>query len=413
MAMISSPGASVVLTGIAVAFSLFGDMTMYTVLPVHFEALGLTPIQVGILLSANRWIRIVTNHVAERATRVISPKALLIAALIAGAAATAIYGLAPPFLFFLLARLVWGMSWSFLRQIGVMNSVGSAAADRVGRMLGIYNGVVRVGFVAGTFGGGFFFDTLGYHSAFILMAGLSLAGLIPAIPAMSRRRRLDPSGIRGFSTTESKPLDWLIYMRGFVIGTVGSGIIMSTLGHILKERIPNGLSLGTLVIGVATINGFLLALRYVMQVIGSPVLGAFIDRVGILRSQLLLFVISTVILTVAFLPVPVELLVIMVIIFFLNETALQLGLMIQAGMQGPKRYARLATAMDIGSAVGPIAGWTTVGLVLSSRWTFLMGGAFYLLGTLFTMVTLKIGESGAVPKTDVHVDNDGKNETHV
>ncbi|MBN1687185.1 MAG: MFS transporter [Spirochaetales bacterium] len=384
----ASPGRSVALTGLAVAFSLFGDMTMYVVIPVHFESLGLTPLQVGVLLSANRWVRMVTNHLAERVSGRVAPLLLLVLSLIGGAATTAVYGLAPPFIFFLLVRLVWGMCWSFLRQIGVMNAVTSAAAGRVGRILGVYDGVVRIGFVAGTFAGGVFFDALGYHSVFLLLAGISLAGVIPAVAGMRGRKRFEVSGGNGLAFVTNRKADWLTYLRGFLISTVGSGIIMSTLGHVLNERLPGGLPIGGVIIGIATINGVLLALRHSLQVIGSPLLGVFIDRVGILRSQLLLFATATAALTVAFLKVPVGLVVIMIVVFFLSETALALGLMVQAGMRGSKRYARLATAMDLGSAAGPIAGWTAVGLLLSSSWTFLIGAVCYLLGMVFTLMSM-------------------------
>ena len=375
------------LTGLAVAFSLFGDMTMYTVLPVHFAALGLTPMQVGVLLSANRWVRIVTNPLAAAVTRRFPPVVLVIASLLAGAGVTAVYGLAPPFLFFLAARLIWGMCWSFLRQIGVMNALGSAAADRVGRMIGLYNGSVWVGAVVGNFAAGLVFDAIGYRPVFLLMAGLSLAGVIPALLGMSGRRPVIPREDR-FTIIEGKSEDLLINLRGFLIGTVGSGIVMSTLGHVLNERIPGGLPVGSIVIGIATINGLLLAVRYMLQVVGSPFFGVLIDRIGIFRSQLLLFAAATAALAAAFLRIPTGALVGLVVVFFLSETALQLGLMIQAGMRGSKRYARLATAMDLGSAVGPVVGWTAVGLLFSSRWTFLIGTACYLLGLLFTLMSM-------------------------
>ena len=52
---------SVVLVSGATAFSLLGDQVLYAVLPVLYQDLGLTAIQVGILLSANRWIRLLLN----------------------------------------------------------------------------------------------------------------------------------------------------------------------------------------------------------------------------------------------------------------------------------------------------------------------------------------------------------------
>ena len=57
---------SVVLVGSATAFSLLGDQMLYSVLPTYYTELGLLPIQVGILLAANRFVRIFINHWIER-----------------------------------------------------------------------------------------------------------------------------------------------------------------------------------------------------------------------------------------------------------------------------------------------------------------------------------------------------------
>jgi predicted MFS family arabinose efflux permease len=388
-----SPDFSVIITGLAVAFSLFGDMTLYTVLPIHFTSLGLSPMQVGVLLSANRWVRIATNQLAERVVRHVRPVPTMVFALLAGAAVTAVYGLAPPFVFFLIARLVWGMCWSFLRQVGVMNAIGSSTKGKIGRMVGMYNGAVRIGFVLGNFAGGLVFDALGYRRVFLLMAACSLAGVIPAILGMRGKDRQRAIHIDSTLHSAGRLEDWLIYARGFLIGAVGSGIMMSTLGHVLNERISSGLSVGTVVIGVATINGLLLALRHTFHIIGSPFLGTFIDRIGLTKTQFSLFALATLTLSAAYFPIPIGFVISMVVIFFLCETTLRLGLMVQAGIRGSKQYARLATAMDIGSAVGPVAGWTAVGLLFSSRSTFLIGASFYLLGTLLALMSKKSAKS--------------------
>ena len=49
--------APVALVALATAFSLLGDQMLYSVLPTYYDSLGLTYIQVGVILSANRWIR--------------------------------------------------------------------------------------------------------------------------------------------------------------------------------------------------------------------------------------------------------------------------------------------------------------------------------------------------------------------
>ena len=45
----------------AVALSVFGDAALYTILPSYYPHIGILPFQVGILLSINRWIRLVTT----------------------------------------------------------------------------------------------------------------------------------------------------------------------------------------------------------------------------------------------------------------------------------------------------------------------------------------------------------------
>ncbi|MDH3642615.1 MAG: hypothetical protein OES38_10995, partial [Gammaproteobacteria bacterium] len=79
---------SVAFIAAATAFSLLGDQVLYAVLPVYYEDLGLTPIQVGILLSANRWIRLVTNELAHRLGQGPSQRALFLGAFVLGVAST-------------------------------------------------------------------------------------------------------------------------------------------------------------------------------------------------------------------------------------------------------------------------------------------------------------------------------------
>ena len=59
----------VVWVGGATAFSLLGDQTLYAVLPTYYLELGLMPWHVGILLSANRLVRVFINHWSERISR--------------------------------------------------------------------------------------------------------------------------------------------------------------------------------------------------------------------------------------------------------------------------------------------------------------------------------------------------------
>ena len=82
---------TVVFIGIATAFSLLGDQVLYSVLPVYFEELGLAPIEVGLILSVNRWIRLITNHLAHRMAERFRSDLLFACALLLGSLTTVSY----------------------------------------------------------------------------------------------------------------------------------------------------------------------------------------------------------------------------------------------------------------------------------------------------------------------------------
>lgn len=109
----------------ATALSLLGDAVMYSVLPSYYGQIGLSPLQVGILLSINRWGRLTSNHLAERCYRGTSVKVWLVSAYLLGSLLTATYGLFKAFSVLLVARILWGVCFSFIRQAGIMTVVNT------------------------------------------------------------------------------------------------------------------------------------------------------------------------------------------------------------------------------------------------------------------------------------------------
>ena len=91
---------------LATASSLLGDQMLYAVLPTIYADLGLQPYQVGVLLSANRIVRLVTNHLAEQGSRRWSLAWLLVVALVTGALLNIAYGMVAWFPNLLTARIL-------------------------------------------------------------------------------------------------------------------------------------------------------------------------------------------------------------------------------------------------------------------------------------------------------------------
>lgn len=381
----------VVSVGAAVGLSLFGDMAMYVILPVHYVELGLSALQVGILLSANRWVRLVTNQVAERMLRRHSSRVLFPAALVLGSILAAAYSTTPGFVILLLLRMAWGLCWSFIRHTGVMTTIGIAGSLRAARLMGVYAALLQAGFVAGTFVAGLLFDGTGFRTTFLMAAAMSLAA-VPVAVLGRQRSRVTLQGAREKGGAVHGGMLSLA-VRGFIVSLVGSGLIMSTLGYLLKSYFGDSVPIGSIVLGVATVNGILLASQHVINGVGSPLFGILIDRHGFVRAQHLGFATAGLSLLALAVFNSTSILVPLVIVFFVSAAVSRLAVDSQAAVAGPRAYAGLATATDLGSAVGPVLGWVGIELAQSGM-VFWVGGGLFLAGAAVALLAPRTAPPG-------------------
>ena len=380
------PSRPVVLIALATAFSLLGDQTLYSVLPTYYTELGLMPYQVGLILSVNRWIRLLTNHLAERLTRYYNLTGLAVLALVLGAGTTFVYGINALFPILLAARILWGLSWSFIRQIGLMTVVDSSPDVTIGRMMGYYNGISRLGSVGGNLIGALGHDLIGFTMTRPLFGGLSLLGVPLVVLSRKGLPHIDRSVETSASPVGQNPT---MYVCGFIVGCVGAGLMMSTLGSVLKENVGDSLSVGAFVIGVATLNGLLLAARWVVDGLTAPLLGAYSDRIGRRRAELLFFSVGAIALLPASTTHGTITLVLMVLLFFSSGVGATVVMMAEAGTRGPRTVAAYVTSSDLGSATGPMLGWMTLQFLMPSSTIFIIGGTFYGVATLVSLRTFR------------------------
>ena len=102
--MLRRPSRTTVFTATATALSILGDQALYALLPLYFQEIGLLPIQVGELLSANRWVRLLTNHLAERLVDRFPVNLMLVLSLALGALLSLAYAYISSLLVLLVAR---------------------------------------------------------------------------------------------------------------------------------------------------------------------------------------------------------------------------------------------------------------------------------------------------------------------
>ena len=355
----------------ATAFSLLGDQVLYSVLPVYYQELGISAVQVGILLSINRWIRLITNPLAHRVASVGHSRLLFLAALTLGAATTFAYVATFSFVLLLLARLAWGLAWSFIRHLGVLRIMADVPGERAGRTMGFYNGISRVGSVVGLFGGALLVDVVGFHAAVGWLAAASLLALPFAWFGFGR----DDVVVDAPGDREGGTFDRFSFL-GFVLGAAGGGFVISTLGAVFDARLGGDLPLG---LTAATVTGALLAVRFLLDTVAAPWLGSVTDRLGVRRSSTVLFVVGAFALTAAVASVSPGAIAVAVVAFFVTATGLHAGIAGSVARRGSKRFSRYVTMNDFGAATGPALGWWLMDVIGGPTVGFVLAALLYLV----------------------------------
>jgi len=271
--------------GVGTCLSLVGDASLYAVLPTHTDAAGVSVAAVGILLSANRIIRLLLNGPVGVAYAHRNRRRLFVLALFIGAVSTATYALSRGFWPLLGGRLLWGLAWAGI-WIGGNTIVAEIARDGArGRWMGLYQGFFFLGAAGGPVIGGFLTDRIGYHRAMGVAAGLTLIGALVALTCLPEveRTRPAPAGLVG-------ALRWPILSLGS--GTVAaialhavnrlvvSGVLNATLGLLLQQELGARIQIAGRSIGVATLTGSGIGFSTLLAMTSAPVMGALSDRAG-------------------------------------------------------------------------------------------------------------------------------------
>ncbi len=260
--------------GATIGLCIMGDSLMYSILPLHTPALGFTLPMVGILLSANRLVRLLSNKWAGDIFERWGARVPFLGAVILGLFSTASYGVSAGFLVFLLARMAWGVAWSGLRQGGYA-ALWTGGGGARGRLTGLLWGLVRLGSAVGVFAGGLLYDRRGYGAA---IAAILAAGLFALPVALAARWPAGDKAQSGIPSAEGDeaPLEtaapatwrqlaeaalqaplqrWLTLASFFAY--LLSGIIVSTTSVFLAARFGSGAGAIFFGLGVAALTGLL------------------------------------------------------------------------------------------------------------------------------------------------------------
>ena len=347
---------------LVVSLAIMGDSLMYSLLPLEAANLGIPLTLVGLLLSANRIIRLLSNTWASLAFERLGPRFPFIFASILSVITTLVYGLGWGFVAFLFARSGWGLAWSVFRHGGYL-AVWSADENIKGRLMGILWGVVRMGSAVSVLLGGFIYDRFGFANTVFIITGISIL----AIP-IALQLRWPQHKTTGNAESGSTLAGWRLALRndsrrwistlGFV-DTLFEGILVSTASLFLASRLSSDFSL----LGIGTLAGLLLATRFTANLFFAPLIGSISDRLGQAPTLLILSLVILLGMTAASQLEGIALLVSLVFVFIAGSGLFVTGSAAASGLATTTERPHLFvgfynTSLDAGAAIGPLLAYS-------------------------------------------------------
>jgi MFS transporter, DHA1 family, multidrug resistance protein len=356
-----------IFAALALAFASFGDAFLYPFLPVNFDSVGVPVIWVGLLLSINRFVRIISNTLLVHAFAKYGLRSIMILAAAMAITSTFGYGIATGVLGWMLFRVMWGLAFSAMR-IGTLGY--ALQQERKGMALGISRSLQEAGPMFALLMAPFLLRHFEPKTIFYLLALLSAPALYFAIS-------LPNPSYRTQGLESRKLIHWPSSLNSITLvsAILIDGIIVVLLG-VLFLHYRESITLVT----ATTLAAFYLGYRRICLVAFSPGGGWIADRIGFDR----VFNVS-----MAFVALGLILILsgwigtgaVIVFTFYSVNAAVTPGSAAKGDAHDLAAVTENATWRDIGAAVGTLIG----GFLISSEHlnTILAIAIFALMVLLF------------------------------
>ena len=357
-------------TIVPLALIIMGDSILYVVLPTNFEFfmidsyLGIPyEFWIGFILSINRFVRFFSNIFSVKVFSYLGFRNTILLACILGATSTLSYVVFKGVLLIIIARIIWGLSYSIFR-LGYQLRVFTFSPSNYGKYLGYCLGVQRTG--------SFLVVTLGVlltikFGIFITFVGLFLL----VFPALLISLFINNIDISKYSPNK---VNWNLSYAD-QNKNISNKIVLISFFKFTSSFTSNGLAIATITPFLLSINasiyskeviiaiaGFIVGFRWIADIFFGIIFGTISDRFGrkmniIISSILMLFSIIICISGINF-----YLSIITIVLMFFFSVSLETSLDALLGEISPENQkssivSRYSTWQDLGAALGPIIGF--------------------------------------------------------
>ncbi len=323
---------------ITLGLTLPTDTVLYLLLPLHAAAFGVTLAEAGLLLAANRLVRIIGYGWVARSYEQHGPRLACLGAVGGSVAASLGYALLPGVWWLLAARLAWGLSFAAMN----IATQALATADPTGaaRRNGRSRAIIAAGPMIGLLGGAVLAEFAGPHVVFIVLAAVAALAL-PFAWRLPGGQGAPVKGRPRFGIPAR--LDTWSFVQGFAL----DGIFVLGLSVLAAEAMPQGAVLAA---------GAALALRYAAEMALGPPGGRLAERFGARPMLVVLSIASAAgLVLVGFGALWVGAVTVVLLRGLLQPLPAPVAAAENPGPERVPALARLATWRDLGAGTGPLA----------------------------------------------------------
>lgn len=364
---------------LTLALTLPGDTLLYLLLPIYAATFGVSLPEAGLLLAANRLVRIAGYGWVSRFYAAHGARAACIVAACGSIIATLCYATLSGLWLLIVARLIWGLSYAAMNiaNQALPTSIIEGAASRNARA----RAIIALGPTVGLVGGAFLAYAHGPRSVFVVLFVIALAAPFVAMRIPARREVTAKAGPR---FERPGPLS----IWSFAVGFTMDGLLIFGLGLLAAQHYPKGAVIAA---------GLAMALRYAVEIGFSPVGGFLANRFGAKWVLVLTSVGAAA--GLALLSTDGWMLWIAAVsAIVLRAIGQPLSAPVVAeAFPGPERVpalARQATWRDIGAGTGPLA----AGFLFQYASPVVIYGGGAILLTITSLMLLGIGRGAPQPE---------------
>ncbi|WP_254525283.1 MFS transporter [Natrinema caseinilyticum] len=233
----SSNGRYIVIAAVIAStfFIGFGGGVIYPILPNLGVVLGISPVLVGVILSANRFSRLVANAPAGVLVDSVGTRTPFVVGMGIQGFGTLCYVLAmvapAPEAWFLAARLVWGIGSAlvFATAYTIADDVSDGGSR--GANMGLVRGGVLFGFPTGVVIGGIVSELSGTLVAFAIASAFAFIATLIAYVTVPETH------VEGGTNTSNKPWDVNTSLAAITVGLVNFSVLFVYIGALFATLV--------------------------------------------------------------------------------------------------------------------------------------------------------------------------------